>query len=177
MTNTYDAQYGRFNGGIVNTTLKSGSNDWHGSLFNYYRNAAFDANTTQNNLNAAKKAKHNQFQFGGVAGGPIRKDKDFIFGSFEGWREITPFARISDVPPMAMRDGQHFTDYEISRPIDGASLRRRHRSVPRLDFARRLEQHLHPQSVPRECHSGQPHQPGRAEDPRDVSGPNGNLAG
>ena len=113
MTNTYDAQYGRFNGGIVNTTLKSGSNDWHGSLFNYYRNAAFDANTTQNNLNAAKKAKHNQFQFGGVAGGPIRKDKDFIFGSFEGWREITPFARISDVPPMAMRDGQHFTDYGI----------------------------------------------------------------
>src|SRR4051794_12894036 len=65
MTNTYDAQYGKFTGGIVNTTLKSGTNGWHGSVFNYYRNAAFDANLTQNNLIGAKKAKHNQFQFGG----------------------------------------------------------------------------------------------------------------
>ena len=118
---------------------------------NYYRNAAFDANTTQNNLNAAKKAKHNQFQFGGVAGGPIRKDKDFIFGSFEGWREITPFGRISDVPPMAMRDGQHFTDYgiKIFDPLTAHRCDAATEACRGSISARRLEQHLHPQSVPR----------------------------
>jgi len=111
MTNTYDAQYGRFSGGFVHTTLKSGTNEWHGDVFEYFRNAVFDANLTQNNQVGAKKAKHNQDQFGGVVGGLLRKDKDFIFASFEGWREITPFARISDVPPMDLRDGQHFTDW------------------------------------------------------------------
>lgn len=113
MTNTYDAGYGRFTGGVVNTTLKSGTNQWHGDVFEYFRNAVFDANLTQNNLIGAKKAKHNQHQFGGIAGGPIRKNKDFIFYSQESWREVTPFAKISDVPPMDMRDGQNFTKYGI----------------------------------------------------------------
>ncbi len=113
MTNTYDAQYGRFTGGVVNTTLKSGTNEWHGDVFNYYRNAVFDANLTQNNRVGAKKGKHNQFQFGGIAGGPIRKDKDFVFYSQESWREVTPFGKISDVPPIDLRDGQHFTQYGI----------------------------------------------------------------
>src|SRR5882724_7211309 len=113
MTNTYDAGYGRFTGGIVNTTLKSGTNNWHGDVFEYFRNAVFDANLTQNNLVGAKKAKHNQHQFGGIVGGPIRKNKDFVFYSQESWREVTPFAKISDVPPMDMRDGQNFTKYGI----------------------------------------------------------------
>lgn len=113
MTNTYDAQYGRFTGGVVNTTLKSGTNQWHGDVFEYFRNAIFDANSTQNNRVGAAKAKHNQHQFGGVVGGPIRTDKDFLFVSNESWREITPFSRVSDVPPMDLRDGQHFTQYGI----------------------------------------------------------------
>lgn len=113
MTNTYDASYGRFTGGVVNTTLKSGTNDWHGSVFEYFRNAVFDANTTQNNQIGARKAKHNQHQFGGTAGGPIRRDKDFVFYSQESWREVTPFGRISDVPPMDMRTGQAFSNYGI----------------------------------------------------------------
>lgn len=113
MTNTYDAQYGRFTGGIVNTTLRSGTNDWHGNVFEYFRNAVFDANTTQNNQVGARKGKHNQHQFGGILGGPIRKDKDFVFGSLEVWREVTPFGRVSDVPPMDLRTGQNFTKYGI----------------------------------------------------------------
>jgi len=111
MTNTYDAQFGRFTGGVVNTTLKSGTNDWHGDVFEYFRNTLLDANLTQNNQAGAKKGQHNQDQFGGVVGGPIRKDKDFVFASFEGWREITPFGRVSDVPPLSLRDGQHFADW------------------------------------------------------------------
>ena len=118
MTNTYDASYGRFGGGVVNTTLKSGSNDWHGDVFDYFRNKVFDANSFQNNLIGAPKPKHNQHQWGGVVGGPIRKDKDFIFFSFEGWRERIGFPAVGSVPPTLLRDGLHFTDlgYKIYDP-------------------------------------------------------------
>jgi len=113
MTNTYDAQYGRFTGGVVNTTLKSGTNGWHGDVFEYFRNKVMDANLTQNNQIGAPRGAHNQHQFGGVAGGPIRKDKDFVFYSQESWREITPFGKVSNVPVLDLRDGQHFTQYGI----------------------------------------------------------------
>src|SRR6266404_1833552 len=113
MTNTYDAQYGRFTGGVVNTTLKSGTNGWHGDVFEYFRNTVLDANLTQNNRIGAAKGQHNQHQFGGVVGGPIRKNKDFVFYSQESWREITPFGKVSNVPVMDLRDGQHFSNYGI----------------------------------------------------------------
>jgi len=113
MTNTYDAQYGRFTGGVVNTTLKSGTNGWHGDVFEYFRNKVFDANLVQNNRIGALRGAHNQHQFGGIVGGPIRKDKDFVFYSQESWREITPFGKVSNVPPLDLRDGQHFTKYGI----------------------------------------------------------------
>ena len=111
MTNTYDASYGRFGGGVVNTTLKSGTNDWHGNVFEYWRNRVLDANSFQNNISALPKGFHNQHQFGGVVGGPIRKDKDLVFFSFEGWQEVVPFPALQTVPPLDLRDGQHFTQY------------------------------------------------------------------
>ncbi|MEK7404319.1 MAG: TonB-dependent receptor [Acidobacteriota bacterium] len=121
MTNTYDASYGRFGGGVVNTTVKSGANDFHGNVFDYFRNAVLDANRTENKQPTPNKPRpaHNQHQFGGVAGGALRKDKDFIFGSFEGWREVMPAAVISSVPNNALRDGQHFTEfgYKIFDPM------------------------------------------------------------
>lgn len=104
MTNTYDAAYGRFQGGVVNTTLKSGTNSWHGDVFDYWRNRVLDSNSFQNNLIGRPKGKHNQHQFGGVVGGPIRKDKDFLFASFEGWRERLPVPVTSDVPANGLRD-------------------------------------------------------------------------
>ncbi|HEX5082610.1 MAG TPA: carboxypeptidase regulatory-like domain-containing protein [Blastocatellia bacterium] len=113
MTNTYDASYGRFGGGVVNTTLKSGANSWNGNVFDYFRNAVFDANYFQNNFTGQPKPKHNQHQYGGVFGGPIRKDKDFIFTSFEGWIERIGFPTLQSVPPDLLRDGQHFTDFGI----------------------------------------------------------------
>src|SRR5450432_3592837 len=58
MTNTYDAAIGRTGGGSVNTTLKSGSNAWHGTLFEFMRNSVLDANYTQNNLVGAPRGKH-----------------------------------------------------------------------------------------------------------------------
>jgi Carboxypeptidase regulatory-like domain len=119
MTNTYDSSYGRFGGGVVNTTIKSGSNTWNGDVFDYWRNSVLDANFFQNNVQGLKKGFHNQHQFGGVVGGPIRKDKDFILGSFEGWQEVVPFPALASTPNAILRDGQHFNDlgYKIFDPL------------------------------------------------------------
>ncbi len=105
MVNTYDSQYGRSGGGHVSTTLRSGTNQWHGSVFDFWRNRILDANTRQNNAGGQKRGFRNQHQYGGVVGGPIRKDKDFIFFSFEGWQERTPFPTVTTVPPMEVRGG------------------------------------------------------------------------
>ena len=105
MVNTYDSQYGRSGGGHVSTTLKSGTNEWHGTLFDFWRNRILDANTRQNNALGSGRGFRNQHQFGGTVGGPIRKDKDFVFFSFEGWRERVPFPSNVSVPPMEIRGG------------------------------------------------------------------------
>jgi len=91
MTNTYDAQYGRAGGGTVNMVMKAGTNAFHGTVFDYFRNSVFDANTFTNDFRGAPKGLHNQHQFGGTVGGPIQRDKTFFFFSFEGWREVVPF--------------------------------------------------------------------------------------
>ncbi len=131
MTNTYDASIGRTGGGSVNTTVKSGSNAVHGSMFDYIRNSVFDANYTQNNQVGAPRGKHITNQFGGTLGGAIRKDKIFYFGSFEGFRERVPFPVVANVPPLDLRDGQHFTNYnmKIYDPLTG------HACVDKVDVS------------------------------------------
>lgn len=114
MTNTYDAGFGDFRGGAVNTTIKSGSNTWHGNVYEFYRTRIFDANSFQSNRTGQPRLFHNQHQFGGILGGPVRKDKDFVFFSFEGWQELVPFPINVATPPMALRDGQHFSDYGMT---------------------------------------------------------------
>jgi hypothetical protein len=113
LTNSYDAQYGRTGGGTVITTLKSGSNTWHGGFFEYFHNEVFDANTTQNNQTGLPRGRHNTHQYGGTIGGPLRHNKDFIFFSFEGFREIDPFPVVSETPPLDFRSGNAFTKYGI----------------------------------------------------------------
>lgn len=112
MVNTYDSQYGRSGGGHVSTTIKSGTNEWHGTLFEFWRNRVLDANSFQSNRVGAARGFRNQHQFGGTAGGFIRKNKDYIFGSFEGWREVVPFPSVASVPPVAVRNGD-FSNYVI----------------------------------------------------------------
>jgi len=121
MNNTYDASIGRTGGGSVNTTIKSGSNGYHGSMFEYMRNSVLDANYTQNNQVGAPRGKHITNQFGGTFGGPIRRDKVFFVGSFERFRERVPFPVVANVPPMDLRDGQNFTKYnmKIDDPLTG----------------------------------------------------------
>nr|MDQ2901424.1 TonB-dependent receptor [Acidobacteriota bacterium] len=114
MTNTYDAQFGRTGGGTVNTTLRGGGNAWHGAAYEFLHNAVFDANSSENNREGAGRGKHITHQFGGALGGPIRKNKDFLFLSFEGFREVAPFPVVSDTPPVDLRDGRHFTQYGLN---------------------------------------------------------------
>lgn len=113
MVNTYDAQFGRTGGGTVNTTLRAGGNEWHGADYYFFHNAYLDANAFDKNLVGEPRGKHITNQFGGVAGGPLRKEKDFLFFSIEGYREIAPLPVVSDTPPLDLRDGSHFTNYGI----------------------------------------------------------------
>ena len=79
----YTADYGRATAGIVNIITKSGTNDWHGSLYEYFRNNVMDARSI---LSAPGFNVLRQNQFGGSIGGPIQKDKTFIFANYEGQR-------------------------------------------------------------------------------------------
>jgi hypothetical protein len=90
-TSTYDASYGRNPGGNVNVVTKSGSNQFHGDAFEFFRNSVLDANdffyNRDNPASATTKQVLNMNQFGGTIGGPIKKDKLFFFGSYEGTRQ------------------------------------------------------------------------------------------
>src|SRR5579871_2795641 len=83
INNTYGVEAGRAVGGIVNIVSKSGTNDLHGALYDYLRNDAFDAKSI---LAAPGLNKLQQNQFGATLGGPIKKDRTFFFGNYEGQR-------------------------------------------------------------------------------------------
>jgi hypothetical protein len=83
-TNHFSAEYGRNSGFTANIVTKSGTNDFHGSLYDYVRNSAFAANTFDNKAHGFSRPVFNRHQFGGTAGGPLRKGKLFFFSSIEG---------------------------------------------------------------------------------------------
>ena len=82
ITNTFDAEYGRNSGSVVNVITKSGTNQLHGNVYEYFRNTVLNAQGYFNSV----KPQFNQNQFGGTLGGPIKKDRTFLFGSYEGRR-------------------------------------------------------------------------------------------
>ena len=84
LTSNYSAEYGRTSGGVINAITKSGTNQFHGGIFEFLRNSALDA---RNFFDGPSVPPFKRNQFGGFAGGPIKKDKTFIFGSYEGLRQ------------------------------------------------------------------------------------------
>ncbi len=82
ISNTFDAEYGRNSGAVVNVVTKSGTNQWHGNLYEYFRNTVLNAQGYFNTV----KPQENQNQFGGTFGGPIKRDRTFFFVSYEGRR-------------------------------------------------------------------------------------------
>jgi Carboxypeptidase regulatory-like domain len=85
-TNNLGAEFGRFGGGVVNMTSKSGTNELHGSVYEFLRNRVLNANTFFNNRAGVATPAFTQNQFGANAGGRIIKDKTFFFVSYEGFR-------------------------------------------------------------------------------------------
>ena len=117
MTQTYDARYGHTLGGNVNIVTKSGTNDYHGDLYDYLENGALNANNFENNTNGVPRQNIHQQQYGGTFGGPIKKDKLFFFGSFEGYWENIPFTTLTSVPTALMRTGDFSqSGYQIYDP-------------------------------------------------------------
>ncbi|MDR3411911.1 MAG: carboxypeptidase regulatory-like domain-containing protein, partial [Formivibrio sp.] len=85
-TNNVSPQYGRFAGGVVNFSTKSGTNEFHGSAFEYIRNNVLNANNFFNNRTGLPRPEFTQNQFGTTVGGPIKRDKIFGFFSWEGYQ-------------------------------------------------------------------------------------------
>jgi hypothetical protein len=104
-TSTYSAEFGKSLGGVVSLQTKSGTNEFHGSAFEFYRNDRFDANNWFNNRANRSKPDLSQHQFGGTLGGPIIKDKTFFFVDYQGLRISSGQVKLSTVPSMKMRQG------------------------------------------------------------------------
>ena len=102
LTNNFDAEYGNYSGGIVNVVTKSGANQIHGSAFEFLRNTDLDAR----NFFSPERSFYRQNQFGGTVGGPIRKNKIFYFGDYQGTRSNQGIdTGLIAVPTLAERTG------------------------------------------------------------------------
>ena len=89
-TNSYSAEYGRAGGAVINVVTKSGTNDFHGSVFDYYRDRSLNANDYINVINNRAKSPYHFDQYGLTAGGPIVRDKHFFFANWDRQRNSTP---------------------------------------------------------------------------------------
>ena len=105
-TNNLSAEFGRFSGGVINLSTKSGSNAFHGSVYEYLRNKSLNANNFFNNRAGIPRPAFTQNQYGANLGGPIIKDKSFFFFGWEGFglRQGLPYTWT--VPTLAMRAGE-----------------------------------------------------------------------
>ena len=113
LTTNYSTEYGRTSGGIITATTKSGTNEFHGSAYEFFRNDALDAASFIDNANNNPKTPLHRNQYGGSLGGPIQKDKTFIFGDYEGVKQVLGTTVISNVPTADARSGRLFY------PLDG----------------------------------------------------------
>ena len=100
-TDLYSAEYARAVGGVVDVITKSGTNNIHGSLYEFLRNDFVDARDYFDTVGIANKNELRQNQFGGSFGGPIMKNKTFIFGDYEGFRQISGYNTSQSIVPSA----------------------------------------------------------------------------
>jgi hypothetical protein len=103
LTSTYAPEFGRTPGAQVSIITRSGGRGFRGSLFNYFRNDALDASDWFSNSRGLRRPAIRQNDFGGIVGGPIKKDRAFFFFSYEGLRLRQPQIAITEVPSMSAR--------------------------------------------------------------------------
>jgi hypothetical protein len=104
-TNNLGPEFSRFAGGVINMTSKSGTNEYHGSAYEFLRNKVLNANTFFNNRSGIATPAFTQNQFGANGGGPVIKNKTFFFVSYEGFRLRQGASTLTSVPTAAMRAG------------------------------------------------------------------------
>ena len=123
-TNSYSAEYGRSNGGVILVTQKSGTNDYHGTLFEFFRNEKLNARNLFATTGPKPLFRRNQYGF--VFGGPIRKQKTFFYADYQGSRQLVGVVRTSTVPTSRQRQGVFSTPiYDpASTQQTGGSFRR-----------------------------------------------------
>jgi Carboxypeptidase regulatory-like domain/TonB dependent receptor len=102
-TSTYAPEFGRTPGGQISIVTRSGTKQFHGTVFDYFRNSVFDANTWFANNAGLPKPEERQNDFGGTFSGPIIKDRTFFFFSYEGLRLRLPETTLSSVPDLNAR--------------------------------------------------------------------------
>ncbi len=108
LTNAFDAEYGYYSGGMINVVTKSGTNDWHGSAFEFLRNTSFDARNFYDDYSAPDHGRgpYHQNQFGGTFGGHVIPNKLFFFVDYQGTRQsISASSGLIPVPSDAERNG------------------------------------------------------------------------
>lgn len=110
--NTYDAEFGRAAGGVLNAIVKSGTNQFHGSLYEFWRNDILEANSFINNSVDEGKPRQRYNLFGATAGGPVYipklydgRNRTFVFGSWESIRQADPTSTLTTVPTAEQREG------------------------------------------------------------------------
>jgi hypothetical protein len=106
LTSNFDAEYGNFAGGQVNVITKGGTNGFHGDVFEFLRNTDFDA---ANYFDQGKRGPFQQNQFGGVVGGPVRKDHVFFFGDYQGTRNVVGVSTGTIAVPTASERAGNFS--------------------------------------------------------------------
>ncbi len=106
LTNNFDAEYGNYSGGQINVITKSGTNQWHGSAFEFLRNTDLDA---ANYFDHGKRGAYHQNQFGGTFGGPVKKDKIFFFADYQGNRLIQAVPQVINGAPTAATESGDLT--------------------------------------------------------------------
>jgi hypothetical protein len=120
ITNNFNAEYGNYSGGQINVVTKSGTNQYHGDVFDFLRNTDLDAR----NYFAPTRGVYIQNQFGGTIGGPIRKNKVFWFADYQGTKQIIGATQNFPVPSLADRTGNladQESRLENSAPVNGGS--------------------------------------------------------
>jgi hypothetical protein len=124
-TSAFGAQYGQFSAGVVSVITKSGTNQWHGSLFEFNRNTDFNANSWAPAHNAAGQiivSPYHRNQFGGTVGGPIKKNDAFFFFSYGGLRQVTSTVYTGAITPtQAERLGDFTADTGFSVYMPGTN--------------------------------------------------------
>lgn len=115
-TRTYSAEFGTSAGAVVNVSTKSGTNSFHGDVWDYVENSAFDANTWFNNYGGLPNGHFDQNQFGATIGGPIVRNHTFFFAAYETLLSRQAQTELSTVPTPAMKTGD-FTSVLSSHPM------------------------------------------------------------